>query len=673
MFERLGRTMITGLFIALASAAMPAVYAADYPASYFTPQRPANAYEMIGLLPGFRFIEGDSDVRGLADSSGNVLIDGERPSGKLGTLQSLLSRIPAQSVSRIEVLRGDAPGIDMRGQPVVANVVRVQDTSLQGAIEAGSAFHARGIEAPRVSADVSRLTDHSRLELAAALYRTVDDEHGAGSVETQDLGDDSTRVIPHLQDEGDRVAEGSAGYQYAWSGAKLRLAGSVQQLRFRADIVEGFPEQPEALITEFNEATGREGSAQLEASLGERHGLDVLLVRRDVRERGGELGVEDGATDEYREDVDTSESILRAIVRRRGDRIALEAGGEIALNSLVQRSRLSSDGVEVPLPSADVEVSEERAEIFVQASGAFGALWKWEAGTRFEQSVLTLDADLEGRRRFDFVKPRVQLSGTNLAGGLGRFTVERDVGQLDFDDFASSASLSSDTISAGNPLLEPERLWRFEFAWERALPGDASVSFGARHEAISQLVDRVPVHAEGEWFDATGNLPRGERQEVELALNWPLTVLGLREATLQASALRRFSRTIDPATGEAREISEDLPFEGQLSYLQRLPRWNAKWGATFTAATREREFAFDEVRTDRLDARLDLYAEFEPRAGLSVRVFADNLTDRAATRERRKYDGLRVSGASPVEIETRTLRVGPFVGLLVRMTMGGAD
>lgn len=673
MFERSGRRKITGLIIALALAATPAVRAADYPASYFAPQRPANAYEMIGLLPGFRFVEGDSDVRGLADSSGNVLIDGERPSSKLGTLQSLLSRIPAQSVDHIEVLRGDAPGIDMRGQPVVANVVRVQDTSLQGAIEAGNAFHVRGIEAPRVAADVSRLTDHSRLELAAALYRTVDDEHGAGSVETQDLGDGTTRVTPHLQDEGDRVAEGSAGYQYVWSNAKLRLAGSVQQLRFRADIVEGPPEQPEALITEFNEAIGREGSAQFEASLGDRHGLDVLLVRRDVNERGGERGVEDDVTDEYREDVDTSESILRALVRRRGDRVAFEAGGEIALNSLIQHSRLNSDGIDVPLPSADVEVSEERAELFVQASGAIGALWKWEAGTRFEQSVLTLDADLDGRRRFEFLKPRIQLSRTNLGGGLGRFTVERDVGQLDFDDFASSASLSSGTISVGNPLLEPERLWRFEFEWERPLPGDATLSFEVRHESISQLVDRVPVYAEGAWFDATGNLPRGERQEVEFALDWPLERLGLRDATLQASALRRFSRTIDPATGEDREISEDLPFEGQLTYLQRLPHWNAKWGATFTAATREREFMFDEIRIDRLDARLDLYAEFEPRAGLGVRIFADNITDRAASRERRKYDGLRASGASPVGIETRTLRVGPFVGVLVRITMGGAD
>lgn len=666
---RRGRGIVEGLLVSLALLSAPTARATDFPTSYFTQQRPANAYEMIGLLPGFRFVEGDADVRGLADSSGNVLIDGERPASKLGTLQALLSRIPAASVSHIEVLRGDAPGIDMRGQPVVANVVRVQDTSLQGALEAGNAFHTRGLEAPRFAADLSRLGEHSRLELAAALYRTIDDEHGIGSVETQDPATGSTQRASHLQDEGERVAEGSAGYQYAWSNAKLRTAGSVQHLRFRANIVEGSEESPDARVTEFNDALGYEGSVQIEAAIGERHDLDVLVMHRDVRERGGEQGLEDGVTDEYREDVDASESIGRAILRRRGEHIALEAGGEIALNTLIQHSGLSSGGVEVPLPSADVEVSEERAEVFVQASGAWGALWNWEAATRFERSVLTLDADHEGRRNFDFVKPRVQLRRTNLAGGLGRLTLERTVGQLDFDDFASSASLSSGTISAGNPTLEPERAWRVEFAWERSFDGDASVSLLARHEAISQLVDRVPVY-DGEWFDATGNLPKGERQELEAAFSWPLDGLGLREATLQASVLRRFSRTVDPASGELREISEDRPFEAELRYIQRVPRWNAKWGATFTAATRETEYMFDEIRTDRLGARLDLYAEFEPSPGWSVRVFADNVTDRAAIRERLRFDGLRTSTSNPVEIETRTLRVEPYFGVLVRMAMG---
>ena len=42
---------------------------------------------------------------------------------------SILQRIPAASVERIEVIRGSAPGIDMQGQSVVANVVRKKDAS----------------------------------------------------------------------------------------------------------------------------------------------------------------------------------------------------------------------------------------------------------------------------------------------------------------------------------------------------------------------------------------------------------------------------------------------------------------------------------------------------------------------------------------------------------------
>lgn len=659
-----------GLFAALAAGISVDARATEFPASYFAGQGPANAYEMIGLLPGFRFDAGDVDVRGLADSSGNVLIDGERPATKLGTLEALLSRIPARSVSHIELLRGESSGIDMRGQPVVANVVRVKDTTLRGSIEAGNAYHARGLEAPRIAGEISRQSDRSRLELAAASYRTMDDEHGAGVIRTQETGSDAIVDVPHLQDEGERVAEGSAGFQYSGSSSKLRLAGSVQRTRFRADITEGARENPDASISEFNDIMGREGTVQYEAALGQRFGLDVLAMRRQVSERGGERGVAEDGLDEYHEDVEEGESILRAILRRRGDRAVVEAGGEIALNTLAQRSALRVNGVDVTLPSAHVEVTEERAEVFLQASGAFVGPWKWEAGLRFEHSLLTLGADLDGRTRFDFLKPRVQLTHSDLGGGLGRLTVQRDVGQLDFDDFASSASLSSGTISAGNASLEPERLWRIEMAWEQPLAGEGSLFLAARHESIEQLVDRVPVF-DGEWFDATGNLERGERQEFEAGLQWPLDSFVFRDATVRVSLLRRLGRTRDPASGEVREISEDLPFEGEVRYSQHLPRWNARWGATLTAASREREYAFDEIRTDRLGTRLDLFAEFEPRDGWSVRVFVENATDRAAIRERVKFDGLRTSGASPTEIETRILRGEPFYGLLVRIAAGG--
>jgi outer membrane receptor protein involved in Fe transport len=95
----------------------------SYPASFFAASRPNTAMDMISRLPGFSFSRGDQ-VRGFGGAAGNVLIDGERPSSKSEPLGRHRQRISASSVERIELIRGGAPGIDMQGQPVIANIVR---------------------------------------------------------------------------------------------------------------------------------------------------------------------------------------------------------------------------------------------------------------------------------------------------------------------------------------------------------------------------------------------------------------------------------------------------------------------------------------------------------------------------------------------------------------------
>src|SRR6185369_3275159 len=113
----------------LAQAAVAAAPAAasqgviSYPASFFAGQQVANAYEMLGRVPGFSLDTGDS-VRGFEGAAGNVLVDGQRPTSKTDGLDQILLRIPAAQIERIDVIRGGAPGIDMQGKSVLANVIR---------------------------------------------------------------------------------------------------------------------------------------------------------------------------------------------------------------------------------------------------------------------------------------------------------------------------------------------------------------------------------------------------------------------------------------------------------------------------------------------------------------------------------------------------------------------
>src|SRR6202008_4662017 len=94
-----------------------------YPVSFFADARPNTAMDMINRLPGFTLSSG-AQVRGYAGAAGDVVIDGERPATKQDDLGVVLRRIPATQVERIDVIRGSAPGVDMQGQTVLANVIR---------------------------------------------------------------------------------------------------------------------------------------------------------------------------------------------------------------------------------------------------------------------------------------------------------------------------------------------------------------------------------------------------------------------------------------------------------------------------------------------------------------------------------------------------------------------
>src|SRR5260221_9703445 len=100
-----------------------------YAPSFFAGVQPSTALDMVQRLPGFTLDTG-SNVRGFAGAAGNVLIDGARPASKDDPLDEILKRIPASQAERIDVIRGGAPGIDMQGKTVIANVIPRRDPRL---------------------------------------------------------------------------------------------------------------------------------------------------------------------------------------------------------------------------------------------------------------------------------------------------------------------------------------------------------------------------------------------------------------------------------------------------------------------------------------------------------------------------------------------------------------
>ncbi|MEE9434654.1 MAG: TonB-dependent receptor plug domain-containing protein, partial [Sphingorhabdus sp.] len=100
-----------------------------YDAALFARFAPQTASDMARQIPGFTITEASGD-RGLGEATQNVLINGQRISGKSNDADTVLGRTPASSVVRIEIVDGaslNIPGLS--GQ--VLNLI-TKNTGLQG-------------------------------------------------------------------------------------------------------------------------------------------------------------------------------------------------------------------------------------------------------------------------------------------------------------------------------------------------------------------------------------------------------------------------------------------------------------------------------------------------------------------------------------------------------------
>ena len=201
-----------------------------YDAAFFATMHPISAKDMIQRLPGFSFKDVDSSVRGFAGAGGNVLIDGDRPTTKSESVDQMLARIPATQVDHIDVIRGGAPGIDMQGQTVLANIVRKKGASASGYVHVANSFNHDGRQAPQVQLQAQKRWDGHAIEASAIFVQFIDD--GAGDGPTIRL-DPNGNVIRRSHVEatagGDQFVP-SLAYETPLWGGKLRLSvnGQIQ-------------------------------------------------------------------------------------------------------------------------------------------------------------------------------------------------------------------------------------------------------------------------------------------------------------------------------------------------------------------------------------------------------------------------------------------------------------
>jgi len=639
----------------------------------FADSSPANAWDMLSRLPGFVAVDADEDVRGYAGARGNVLIDGARPTSKREDTKTLLKRIPASAVERIELIRGGVPGIDMAGYALLANIVRRREANSQSAIEAGL-LAADGWVAPQGQWEYGRHRDGEALELALKFEPELDDDTGHGHIDTLSPGDTlqqrkrlDIHAIKHK-------VEASANWRQSLAGGQLSLSAAGRGERAHTDTRIGTPSAGSDYehVREDEDTDEAEAGARYVREFGERTRLELMATHHQAWLDERERSHEDGEDETFDEHTRTGESIGRIdLTHARSGTLTFNGSFEAARNTLHGTTRLQQDGIDIALPGSDVRIKERRSEAAAGTNWKPAPGWMLDAGLRLEQSTIAQTGDSPRQRHFTYPKPHLSVQWDIDANDQLRLALSREVGQLDFGDFVASASLDTGRISAGNAELEPDRSWRSALTWEHQFGHDAAFTIGWTHERISDVVDRVLVITDDDIYDAPGNIGSGRRDTLALDLSLPLDGIGFPGGRLGSSMQWRRSRVTDPTTGRLRPISEEKPVEGSIQLTQDLPELRIHWGIELEhIAERQTEYRYDEIKRESEGMGWTVFVEREISPHWRVRAEATDLFGRGFNETREKYDGPRSNGTME-EVERWQRRTPGFVGVTFRRTSGG--
>lgn len=649
-------------------AAQPAVV--SYPPEFFDDVHPNTALDMINRLPGFALDTG-SGVRGYEGAAGNVLIDGQRPAVKTEGIDSILQRMLATHVARIDVIRGGAPGIDMQGKTVIANVITKNGAGTRGIFHYADQHDSDGRRFGTLRIEGSGQLGQRTWEGGLTVSGFIDDGYGDGSL--IDLNPNGTTLdAGHIHSQGWGTQSTLTGATEAPLGdGRLRINARINDQVYDSaelDTIQ-IPDEYTQHDHQDDNYLQTELGARYNQALDGRTNFEVVALRQDKHELYADTFNTPTDLELFHQGTTTAETILRGVVKfQQSAKLSWEGGAEGAYNTLENRILYTDNAVPQEVPAADVDVNEKRAEVFGKTVWRPLSTITIEGALREEGSQLTSTGDVSLSKTLFYTKPRIVLTWAPDADTQIRLRYEREVGQLDFGAFTASSSLAAGVVTAGNPNLVPQQDWASEVAFEQHFLGSGGLVLTARHLEISDVVDRAPIlQTNAPAFDAPANIGNGTEDDAVVNLTVPLDKLGLKGAQVRADYTRRWSQVIDPTTGEPRPITGLHPSDWDAHYSQ--PFGNVIVGVDVYGGFQQRLYRFDEIEIDKLGTYVTPYWEWKPSPTLSWRIELDNVTARGFKHTYENYNGPR--NDTPLDYtEERSVHPGRIFYLRLRRTFG---
>ena len=643
----------------------------------FARYAPKTAWDMIRQIPGFS-VRDNENLRGLGQATGNVLFNGQRPSTKSDDMFTLLSRIPADNVERIEIVDGaslDIPGLS--GQ--VANVIYEANGGVSGQFSWRGSARAHYARPTYTGGSISVSGKADALEYEFGLDNSNSGNGAAGGptlirdadgtiIETRSDIFRSTYDAPKLSAKLTR--SGTNGNVAHLNGHYQRVYSPYYERGER--VSPGLPDRLR-IVDEKNDTWNYEFGGDYEFGLGPGR-LKAIGLRRFSHEPFSQEIVTtyaDGAPatgDRYQQTGDLGETIGRGEYSWKmlgGD---WQLSGEAAYNTLENVAGLftldpQGDFVPVPFPGSSGGVSEDRYEGLLSFGRKLTGRFSFQLVAGAEHSTITQTGAGGLTRSFFRPKGSLSLSWTPSNTFDASLKIRRRVLQLSFYDFLARAFLNDGNANSGNTDLRPQQDWSYEGEINKKLGPWGSQQFRFVYRDVEDYVDVIPIPGGGE---SVGNVPKSWAGAIVSTSTIKFDPAGLKGLRLDGTIVLQTSRLRDPFTGEKRQWSGFTDKQVFLNLRWDIP--DSDWAVGSDVSYNHRQ---PRYRRDSVDRQWEgpvfagLFVENKNVSGLTVRADAGNLLNARSRRERTVWTGLR--GAAPIAFtESRDRLIGPIFELSVK-------
>jgi len=627
-----------------------------YNAAYFERYAPSTARDMIAQVPGFQLDFGDNR-RGLGQGGANLLINGERLTGKTDP-GSQLSRIAAKNVVRIDIVDGaslDIPGLS--GQ--VANVI-TKSSGVTGTFSWEPEART-GLEPALWRLRLTVSGETGNLSYSSEIRNTV---NRGGNRGPEFLTAADGRVFERRDEDSQFYFDGpGASIDLTWK-PKTDHIGNLNLEYNQGNFNETSRSDQIALTDrgsdidtvftfaedEWNASVGADyefpvGPGKLKTIGYYRFEHSPTEARFDIFAPGTQT---DGSR--FGRVADEAEAIARTEYSwspQDGRDWTLSAEGAFNFLDIISTLRVFDDGefVQQDFDGNIARVEEKRAETTLTHSRKLSDKWDVQLSAGVEYSELTQTGDTVNTAFVrDFIRPKGFISATYKPSDSFsiRSKVERDVGQLNFFDFISSLSIVDGLDNTGNVNLVPSQSWLGELEFDKDF--GQGTTFKARFYGalISDLVDRIPVGLDG---DAVGNINSAQRYGVDFDATVKGDRWGLNGTELTAQFQLRNSHVDDPLTQIERRLNGDKISYWFLEFRHDIPNTSWAYGLAVDRFRQSPRFRLNTIsRGDGANPFGRAYIEHKDILGLKIRAEALNLFGARDDFTRQIFDNRRDIG-----------------------------